>query len=251
MNIDQLVRKSEIFLKRNSSTILTCVGAVGVVATSVLAVKATPKAIELLEDAKEEKGGELTKLEVMKVAAPVYIPAALVGASTIACIFGANILNKRQQASLISAYALVDNSYKEYRSKVEEIYGEEAEEHVRHEIIKDKYTEQHKADEKQLFFDSFSMRYFRSTIEEVLKAEHTFSKMLVNFGYANLNEFYDMLGLDHTDYGYELGWSTASDQAFYGYSWLDFEHEKVLLDDGLECTIISANQEPDAGYMGF
>lgn len=251
MNIDQLVRKSEIFLKRNSSTILTCVGAVGVVITSVLAVKATPKAISLLKDAEEEKGDELTKLEIVKVAAPVYIPAVLVGMSTITCIFGANLLNKRQQASLISAYALVDNSYKEYRNKVEEIYGEEAEEHIRHEIVKDKYIEQHKDDEKQLFFDSFSMRYFRSTLEDVLKAEHAFSKTLINFGYANLNEFYDMLGIDHTDYGYELGWSTASDQAFYGYSWLDFEHEKVLLDDGLECTIISANQEPDAGYMGF
>lgn len=251
MNIDQLVRKSEIFVKRNSSTILTGIGAAGVVATSVLAVKATPKAMKLIEIAKEEKGEELTKLEVVRVAASVYIPAAFVGIATIACIFGANILNKRQQASLISAYALIDNSYKEYRDKVREIHGEEAEEHIRHEIVRSKFVDQRKAEEKQLFFDSLSMRYFESTIENVLKAEHAFAKTLVNFGYANLNEFYDMLGLDHTDYGYELGWSTASDQAFYGYSWLEFEHEKIILDDGLECTIISANQEPDAGYMGF
>ena len=107
----------------NSSTILTCVGAVGVAATATMAVKATPKAIALLEEAREEKGEELTKLEVIDVTAPVYIPAAIAGFSTIACIFGANILNKRSQAALMSAYALLDNSYKEYMRKSEELYG--------------------------------------------------------------------------------------------------------------------------------
>jgi hypothetical protein len=252
MKVDKLIRKSEIFLKRNSSTILTCIGAAGVVATGVLAATATPKALILLEEAKEKKGEELTMAETFITVAPAYVPAVLTGVSTIACIFGANALNKRSQASLISAYALLDNSYKEYRDKVLELHGEEAEQNIRHEIVKDKYSASDRKDgEKQLFFDSFSMRYFESTIEDVLRAEHLFSKTLINFGYANLNEFYDMLGLNHTDYGYELGWSTEADRAFYGYSWLEFEHEKILLDDGLECTIISANQEPDAGYMGF
>ena len=109
--------KSKVFLKKNGSTILTVAGGVGVVATSVMAVKATPKALYLLEQAKEEKGKELTKFEVVQVAGPVYIPSIIMGISTIACIFGANALNKRQQAALMSAYALLDNSYKEYYEK--------------------------------------------------------------------------------------------------------------------------------------
>ena len=116
--MDGLLAKSEIFFKKNSSTILTCIGAIGVAATAVMAVKATPKAIAMLDKAKEEKGEELTKLETFKVAAPAYIPATVVGVSTIACIFGANILNKKQQASLMSAYALVDNYYKEYKNSL-------------------------------------------------------------------------------------------------------------------------------------
>ena len=107
------------FLRRNSSTILTCVGAVGVVATSVMAVKATPKAMTLLENAKAEKGEDLTKLEKVKVAGPAYIPTVITGVGTLACIFGANIISKHQQATLMSAYALIDNSYREYREKVE------------------------------------------------------------------------------------------------------------------------------------
>ena len=53
--MNNLLRCSKLFVKRNASTILTSVGGVGVVATSVMAVKATPKAIALLEQAKEEK----------------------------------------------------------------------------------------------------------------------------------------------------------------------------------------------------
>ena len=91
------------FLRRNSSTILTCIGAVGVVATAVMAVKATPKALERIEHAKEEKGEDLTVLETINVAGPVYIPAAVTGVATIACIFASNTLNKHQQAMLTSA----------------------------------------------------------------------------------------------------------------------------------------------------
>lgn len=104
-----LLKYSKVFFKRNASTILTCAGGAGVVATSVMAVKATPKVLRILDQAKEEKNDKLTKFEIVKMAGPVYIPTFLVGAGTLACIFGANILNKRQQAALISAYALLEN----------------------------------------------------------------------------------------------------------------------------------------------
>ena len=119
-----LLRNSRLVLKKNGATILTCVGGVGVIATTVMAVKATPKALLLLEEAKKEKGEELTKVEVVKTAAPAYIPTAVMGVSTIACIFSANMLNKRHQAALTSAYALLNQSYKEYRGKVVDLYGE-------------------------------------------------------------------------------------------------------------------------------
>ena len=116
--MEKLLHVSKRFIKRNASTILTCIGGAGVIATSVLAVKATPKALQMIDNAKEEKGEDLSKWEIVKTAGPAYIPAVLVGASSIACIFGANVLNQRQQASLMSAYALLDNSYKEYKAKV-------------------------------------------------------------------------------------------------------------------------------------
>lgn len=244
--LQKMCNKSRLYLKRNSSTILTCIGAVGVVATAVAAVKATPKALRLLEMATDEKGEELTKIEVVKVAGPAYIPSLVIGASTIACIFGANALNKRQQAALMSAYALIDNSYKEYQAKVREVLGEEADSQVKNEIVKKYYNEDDISvmDDKQLFFDFFSMQYFESTIEDVLNAEARFNDNFVMSGHAYLNDFYEHLGISRVNYGYGLSWSTWAVRELTGQSQLGINHEKMIMDDGLECTIVSFAVDP-------
>lgn len=246
--LQNLCHKSGVFLKQNSSTILTCVGAVGVVATAVTAVKATPKALRLLEASEAEKGSSLTKMEKVQIAGPSYIPSVALGVSTIACVFGANILNKRQQAGLMSAYALLDSSFKEYKVKVEELYGKDADIHVRQEIAKDHYVDDdihvELEDDKELFYDEFSSRYFEAKPEKVIQAEYDINRKLRLFAGAYLNEFYDFLGIDRVDYGDYLGWSSEYVYRDTWQSWLDFYHEKVVMDDGLECTIIRMSSEP-------
>lgn len=153
------------------STFLTCVGAAGVVATSAMAVKATPKAVELLKKAEEEKGDKLTKLEIVKTAAPAYIPAAITGVTTVACIFGANILNKHQQAAMASAYALLDRSYKAYSNKVNELYGEESSAEIKEALAQDEYEEianEERSEDKELFFDFNTLQYFEAPFDEVV-----------------------------------------------------------------------------------
>lgn len=247
------LKKIQLFAGRNASTILSCVGGAGVIATSIMAAKATPKAMQLLEKAKEEKGEDLTKLEKIKVAAPSYIPAMLVGTSTIACIFGASVLNKRSQAGLMSAYALLDRSYKDYRNKVKELYGEEVDKHVVKEIVKDTYVEGEVTVEenKQLFYDYYSKRYFESTTEKVQQAEYAFNRLLNIRDYASLNEFYELLGLEKIDDGDWLGWSTGMNMEYYWQHWVDFEHEKVVMEDGLECIIISMWMEPTTEWQEY
>ena len=244
--LNGLLYKSRVFMKRNSSTILTCIGAAGVVTTSVMAAKAAPKAMALIEKAKEEKGEDLTKIEIVRVAYPVYIPSVLVGVSTIACIFGANALNKRQQATLMSAYALLDNSYKEYKNKTKELYGEDANIQIRQEIAKDKYEESDIVveDNKQLFYDELSERYFESTMEDVIWAEYELNRAIVTYGRVYLNDFYDFLKIPATDYGYHIGWSAGLLAESHWSTWVDFEHVKTVMDDGLECYIIVMQHEP-------
>lgn len=248
--MNKLTHQAVLFCKRNAPTILTCLGGAGVVATSVLAVKATPKALAVLEEAKEEKGEDLTKLEVVRVAAPAYIPAALTGVATLVCIFGANVLNKHQQAMLASAYALLDNSYKEYKAKVKELHGEEGHGEVVQAIAVDKYTEDkfEVDDDMQLFFDEFSGRYFESTMERVRNAEYHLNRELFMKSYATLNEWYDYLGMYPHELGDMYGWTPDGNREKSWQEWIDFNHMKTVIDDDLECYIISFYQEP---YLNF
>lgn len=251
--MNKFLSASNLFLKRNSSTILTCIGAVGVVATAVMAAKATPKAISLLEQAEEEKGEDLTVLEKVNVAGPAYIPAAVVGVSTIACIFGANALNKKQQASLMSAYALVNNSYQDYKAKVREIQGDEVADRIQEEIVKDKFevttTMEPMHEDEVLFFDDFSLQFFTSTIEDVLDAERRFNGNFMMSGSACLNEFYDMVGAGRIDAGYQLGWVASSSDYDLGISGVKFEHQKMHVGDNMECYAITMKPSPCEGYM--
>lgn len=241
-----LLQVSTRFIKNNASTILTCLGGVGVIATAVLTAKAAPKASKMLEDAKEEKGEKLTVVETVKIAGPSYIPAVLTGAATITCIFGANVLNKRKQAALMSAYALLDQSYKEYKAKVQELYGEEADVKVRTEIAKDNYDEDdyEEEDNTLLFYDEYSQTYFNATMEDVLKAEMQLNRDFQYHGIAVLNEFYDLLKLPRTEFGECLGWSTCWLCETQWYAFIEFYHRKVELEDGMECYILEILTEP-------
>jgi hypothetical protein len=251
--MNALSQNAKRFLKRNAPTILTCIGSAGVVLTAVLTAKAVPKATELLKEAEIKKGEELTKFETVLAATPAYVPAVVTGAASIACIFGANVLNTRKQASLMSAYALLDNSFKEYKKHAEELYGEDASAQIRREIAKDYYDSEDRGteDDTILFFDNQSMRYFESTMEDVVRAEYLLNRELNMFSYVCLNQFYDLLKIPTVEGGDELGWSAYDMSAMYWNPWIDFNHEKVVMDDGLECYIISFRTEPIADYLDY
>lgn len=246
-----LVRSSQLYLKRNASTILTVVGGAGVITTTVLGIKATPKALKLLDNAEKQKGEKLTKLEKVKVAAPVYIPTILSGVGTLTCIFGAQTLNKRKQASLMSAYALLDNSYKEYKNKVEEIYGENVNNEIQESIAKEKYEKNKPESEDLLVYDVFTGKYFTTTLIALSKAEYDLNRNIHMRGWANLNEFYDLLGVDCIEGGDELGWSEGGNFEYYWQGWVDFHHRTATMDDGTEYIILTVFQEPYIGYDDY
>ena len=68
---------------------------------------------------------------------------------------------------------------------------------------------------------------------------------------ANLNGFYKLIGLKETDEGEILGWSTYAGYEKYGYSWVDFAHERIELEDGMECIAIDYPFEPSLDFMEF
>lgn len=257
-----LASHAKTFLSKNASTILTIVGGVGVVGTAVLAATATPKAIALVEEAKAEKGEELTAWETVKAAGPAYIPAAAAGVGTLTCIFGANVLDKRSQAAITSAYALINEAHNRYKGKLKELYGEEAHNKIVDSIMVEKaeemrvcnynltsYCDLSIADgtsEPRLFYDEYSNRFFETTVEQVMNAEYHLNRNFVLRGFAYLNELYEFLGLEPTDYGSKVGWSIDDDGIF----WIDFNHRKALLDnETLEAIIIETPWGPSIEAM--
>lgn len=230
-------------LKRTSPTILSCIAAIGTVATAVLAVKATPKAIEYIQmNTGYNHDGVMevpSKEEIVKATWKNYIPAVAVGLGTIVCILSANGLNRKQQATITSAYVLLENAYKEYKNKLKDIYGEETDTEVRKAVAKDNYTgDPDVTDGKLLFYDEYSNRYFERTMEEVIDAEYHLNREFILEGDVKLNKFYELLGLPGTELGAVVGWDCESAAAFFGYQWIDFEHDLVVMDDGLECYIV-------------
>lgn len=239
----------KLFVRRNSGTILTCVGAVGVVATAITTAKAAPKAKEVLAMAEAQKGEKLTRMEAIRISGPMFLPSVIIGTATIGCIFGANLLNKRQQAALVSAYALLDSSYKSYRDKVAEVYGEEAEKSIKAAVAEDLSQDREEPENENdvLFFDFISMQHFYSTLEEVMDATYRFNNNLAISKYSCVNEYLDTLGVPRVDWGYELGWNAYDFDT--GEYKVDFVIEKTVHDDGLEQYIISAVNGPRADYL--
>ena len=215
--------KFQRWLTQNSSTILTCMGAAGVIATAVLTGRATIKAVRIVDEIEVH-----SKKEIVKAAWKEYIPAAGVGIATIACIFGANTLNKKQQAALMSAYALLDQTYKIAEEKVSDICP---------------------ADGKLLFYEPNYGQGFERTMLEVQDAEYRLNQKFAVEGEASLNDFFELLDLNKTDTGDLIGWSQEMAWDNYNYQWIEFEHELKKTEVGREYYQINMPFPPTFGYF--
>lgn len=213
-------------LKKFSPTVLSCAGAAGVVGTSVLAVKATPKALRKIRADSRKAHNDpdaYTKLEAFQSAWIYYVPSVVMGAATMICIFGANILNKHQQAAITSAYALLNDAYQDYKDKLKELYGEDAHRKIMEAIAVEKADDmyiastgllggssldfgEHDPEDNRLFYDSFSKRYFESSINRVIQAEYYLNRDFAIGGYRSVNDFYEFLGIEPISGGDEIGW---------------------------------------------
>lgn len=207
------------FLSKNSPTILTCLAAVGAVSTTVLAVKATPRAQDHLYDAEDEKGGCLTPIEKVEACWKDYIPAAISGAATLGCIFGARYCSHKQQEVLASGYILAHTTLKEYERVVSERLGEGKAAEVREEVrtriadqqaapanyISDKQQAIYTGHGTSLFYDVPEQQYFYSDIQFLKNSRNELNDRLLagHEPYIDQNEIRAEWGLPWKKFGTE------------------------------------------------
>lgn len=239
------------FIKKNSPLIMTMVSSVGVIVTTVLAIKATPKAMQLIKEAEDVKGDKLTVVEKIKYGWKPYGYCMISGLSTVICILSINYLNSKKQASIISAYTLLQNTFDQYRNNVQNLYSKDVDQLCLGEIVKAKYDPRLSVDgdEECLFFDYTSCRFFKAPFHHVMRAEAKFKDSLISRGHATLNEYYDYLGIEPVSYGYQLGWSDIDSCEPYNCKEFDFEYDKIIVGEGIECWIITTTMPPTFDYI--
>lgn len=250
MNIKNMAKFVWAGAKKHSPEILIGMGIAGAASSVIFAVKATPKAMILLEEKRQELGVEkLEAKEIIKTAAPVYIPTAVSFGVSVACIVGASSVNARRNAALTAAYTLSESTLRTYRDKVLETVGEDKEREIRQKAA---IEQQQSTPEPQTLvvssaagqlkcFDSLSGRYFVSTKNEIDKAVNEFNRQLRDDMRISLNDWYDLIGLDTNKLGDMLGWDIER-----GY--VETCYASRLDEDGLPCLVVNYVEPPH--YIG-
>lgn len=254
LNVAKMAKDCRAFVTRRSPEILTGLGIAGMLTTTVLAVRATPKALDLIEEKKTEKWvDELTPIETVKAAWKPYVPAVLTGTASIACLIGASSVNAKRNAALATAYTLSETARREYREKVIETLGEKKDKQIRDKVAEER-VKQNPVSNSQvvvtdngttLCFDPISGRYFKSSIVKIKQAENELNKRMLHdiSGYVSLNDFYDELGLDHIEPGEDLGWNTDE--------LIDISFSSQLNDNGEPSIVLDFMVAPKYNFYKF
>ena len=252
--LKRTIKSAERVLTKYSPGILTGIGIAGMIGATFMAVKATPKALYLIETKKKEaEVEELTPVETMKTCWKCYIPATLTTVLSAVCLIGASAVSAKRNAALATAYSISEAALREYQEKVVEVIGEKKEKAVRDAVAKDQIDRDPVTKSEVVIIDSnsntlcyepLSGRYFKSTIDKIKKAEIKLDRQMIQEMYVSLNDFYWEIGLDETDLGDKMGWNLSK-----GY--MDLSFSSQLADDGTPCAVIVYGIPPVYDYQNY
>lgn len=225
MSIYDLAKNIEKFTVANSPAILTGVAVTGTITAAVLTGKASYKAAQLIAEAEAPRleqstltgeDWELEASEKVQLVWTLYVPAVSVCVTTIVAMIAANQIGSKRTAAMAAAYTISEKAYGEYREKIVEKLGVNKEQTARDEIAQER-VDSYPVSEQQvvmlnerevLCYDQYSGRYFNSDMETIKKAQNDLNYLILRETYANLNDFYDRIGLDTLPVGDDVGWSS-------------------------------------------
>lgn len=257
VNMGKLLKDAQAFVSEHSPELLTSIGIAGMLTATVFAVRATPKALDLIDRKQKElypdSDDKLTPIETVKATWKCYVPAAITGVTAAACLIGANSVNNRRKAALATAYNLSATALAEYKDKVIETIGEKKEQVIRDKVAEEQIKKEPVNNSAIIIsgtgntrcFDTITKRRFTSDIEQIKKIVNELNRQMVNGqDYVSLNEFYYELGLDGCTVGDELGWNVTR-----GLIELDFSAQ--LDSDGVPCIVLDYAVAPKRGYNSW
>lgn len=293
-NVNSAASKVITKIKKHSPEILIVVGVVGTVASAVIACKATTKVNKIIDDAKDDidkvhvatencvtEAGETYSTEDSKKdlaiiyaqtgvkLAKLYAPAVILGTFSIASILASNNILRKRNVALGAAYAAIDKSFKDYRGRVIERFGEQVDTELKYGIKAKKFEEvevdPETGKEKKVkktvmvadpnlqsdyavYFDNKSRNYETNQDYNYmfLRAQQQFANdKLQTRGHLFLNEVLDDLDLPRTSAGQIVGWTKDGPDGYVNFRIVEVDREtedgrhepSLLLDFNVEGNI--------------
>lgn len=254
--VSKVLGKTGFKLRKHSPEILAVTGVVGIVTSAVMACKATTKASSILDETKEQldaihkcsedqkmiESGKYTEEDKKKdltityvqtgvKLAKLYGPSVVLGVLSIGCMLTSNNILRKRNVALAAAYTTLDTSFKKYRGRVVEKFGDAVDKELKYGIRKKKIdtieTDPETGKEKKVkktvdvvegvdgcseyarFFDDGCTGWEKDSEMNLmfLRAQQQYANdLLISRGYLFLNEVYNMLGIQITKAGQVVGW---------------------------------------------
>lgn len=269
LNISKYFYKAGFQLKKHSPEILVVTGAIGVVTSAVMACKATRKIDDILDEAKKDidvihecstnenfkdkyseedakKDLIITYSRAAIKFTKLYGPSVALGALSLGCIFASNNILRKRGIAIAAAYTAVDTTFKEYRKRVVERFGEEVDRELKYNLkakkTAEKVVDEETGETKKVkkteytaedpngysdyarFFDEYCNGWEKDPEYNLmfLRTQQSYANdLLKSRGHLFLNEVYDMLGIPRTKAGQVVGWVYNEDNPV-GDNFVDF-----------------------------
>jgi hypothetical protein len=192
--------------------------------------------------------------------ARLYAPTIAIGSLSIVCILVSNRIIKKRYLGAVAAYNALSVSYETYRKRVREKYGDDVDYEMRYGVTREtieektkdengktvkKKTEIEKINGDPTMYARYWGKYLKDGVLNpnwdenyefnlffLTAIQEECNITLHSRGYIFLNEVYDKLGYEHTQFGQVVGWfddGTGDGYVDFGISLNDPETRKRII----------------------
>lgn len=234
--------------KKHTSQVMGGIACGLTIASSILSGVAGYKSAELVN---QQYKKPMSKKEIAKLTWKNYIPAALCCVGSVGLTAGSLVLSTKTQKSLIATCLALQTAHSEFVESGK-TWDEFLEDRMRDELhdIADSITPG-----KKLFYldggetNWLGSTYFESTMEDVLEAEYRLNRKYAFIGWQTCNDLRHLFDLVPIDGGDTIGWSMETMDGKFRCQWIEFEHEDVVIDEDLVCTVVHVMSPQSTAFM--
>lgn len=238
--LNRMVKKAKI----NSPEIMTALAATGVVATAYLSAKGAFEASKKLNHEDADPWAQQTFMDKAKIVWPEFVPAAVVGGTTVACVIGSHRVHTRRTAAAVAAYSLTERAFAEYKTKVEETLGKNKADKVQAAVVEEQMqTAYPHSQAKEIIMasggdslccDLTTGRYFESDMQTLQAAANRVNARLLKERWMSVKEFYHELDVYPNHHIDNLGWDLET-------GLMELVFTPTLTDKGTPCLAFTFN----------